>query len=371
VDGDLLIGTPEFDMNDEFAKKIAQKWDKDFLRMASAGIEIKEVSVEPSMLVPGQTRPTITKSKLLEVSIVDIGANDDALRLMKGGKVLTLASGEECDVLPLLAKPAEPATKVAQEKQNDNNNTINNNENMNEKINLALGLSKDATEAEALAAIVGLQSKAKEVETLQLAAITSAVNVAIAEKRITEANRDHFINLGKKDGINPRAFMGFVNRVTNGTKLDLGRIDLMTNFSFFEVPEAQAKTAISLLAGQEYDGRKVNVELTDGKDSGKGSRGGRGSRSAKSQDFKGGRGSRDERGSRKDKGDNRGKRGADRFKSVRSEHSKPNSGKPSREERGYTSKRGPKGVAEWAKFFEGQVESQPFYGEVAKKSKKK
>lgn len=201
TDGDLLIGTPEFDMNDEFAKKIAQKWDKDFLRMASAGIEIKEVSVEPSMLVSGQTRPTITKSKLLEVSIVDIGANDDALRLMKGGKVLTLASGEECDVLPLLAKPAEPATKVAQERQNDNNNTINNNENMNEKINLALGLSKDATEAEALAAIVGLQSKAKEVETLQLAAITSAVNVAIAEKRITEANREHFVNLGKKVGI--------------------------------------------------------------------------------------------------------------------------------------------------------------------------
>lgn len=202
-DGDLLIGTPEFDMNDEFAKKIAQKWDKDFLRMASAGIEIKEVSVEPSMLVPGQTRPTITKSKLVEVSIVDIGANDDALRLMKGGKVLTLASGEDCDVLPLLAKPAEPATKaqMAQGRRNDNIITINTNENMNEKINLALGLSKDATEAEALAAIVGLQSKAKEVETLQLAAITSAVNVAIAEKRITEANRDHFVALGKKVGI--------------------------------------------------------------------------------------------------------------------------------------------------------------------------
>ena len=183
-----------------------------------------------------------------------------------------------------------------------------------------------------------------------------------------------FINLGKKDGINPRAFMGFVNRVANGTKLDLGRIDLLTNFSFFEVPESQAKTAISLLAGQEYDGRKVNVELTDGKDSGKGSRGGKSSRGSK--DAKGTRGSKDskgskERGSRSERSDNRGKRGADRFKSVRSEHSKPNSGKPSREERGYTTKRGPKGVAEWAKFFEGQVESQPFYGEFAKKSKKK
>ena len=118
----------------------------------------------------------------------------------------------------------------------------------------------------------------------------------------------------------------------------------------------------------------IHLELTDGKDSGKGSRGGKSSRGSK--DAKGTRGSKDskgskERGSRSERSDNRGKRGADRFKSVRSEHSKPNSGKPSREERGYTTKRGPKGVAEWAKFFEGQVESQPFYGEFAKKSKKK
>ena len=31
------------------------------------------------MLVQGQTRPTITKSKLFEVSIADVGANDNAL----------------------------------------------------------------------------------------------------------------------------------------------------------------------------------------------------------------------------------------------------------------------------------------------------
>ena len=44
--------------------------------------------------------------------------------------------------------------------------------------------------------------------------------------------------------------------------------------------------------------------------------------------------------------------------------------KPSREERGYTAARGPKGAAEWAKFFEGQVESQPFYESFKKKKKK-
>ncbi len=178
-----------------------------------------------------------------------------------------------------------------------------------------------------------------------------------------------FINLGKKDGISPRAFMGFVNRVCKGTKLDLGRIDLMTNFSFFEVPESQAKTAISMLSGEEYDGRKVNVELTDNKES-KGSRGSRESKESKGRDSRDSRKSRESRESRNTRSDNRGKRGADRFKSVRSERSKP-SGKPSREERGYTSKRGPKGAAEWAKYFEGQVESQPFYNDVAKKNKKK
>ena len=44
--------------------------------------------------------------------------------------------------------------------------------------------------------------------------------------------------------------------------------------------------------------------------------------------------------------------------------------KPSREERGYTSARGPKGAQEWAKYFEGQVESQPFYEGMKKKKKK-
>lgn len=179
-----------------------------------------------------------------------------------------------------------------------------------------------------------------------------------------------FINLGKKDRINPKVFMGFINRVAQGKKVDLGRIDLMQNFSFFEVPEGQAQMVINLLSGQEFDGRQVNVELTDGSESAgssHGSRGGRGKRNAE-----GSRGSRggESRGSREGRDDRRGKRGAERFKSVRSE-GRAKTGKASREERGYSEKRGPKGQAEWAKYFEGQVEAQPFYNEFAKKGKKK
>ncbi|MCR5312485.1 MAG: DEAD/DEAH box helicase [Bacteroidaceae bacterium] len=174
-----------------------------------------------------------------------------------------------------------------------------------------------------------------------------------------------FINLGKKDGISPRAFMGFVNRVTKGTKITLGRIDLMTNFSFFEVPESQAQTAISLMSGSEFDGRKVNVELTDNKG---GNSNGYGERKSRySKDSKGTHESRNFRGD-----DRRGNRGKDRSKSGRSEaKSAKTTNKASREERGYTSKRGPKGASEWAKYFEGQVENQPFYKDLHKKDKKK
>ena len=186
-EGDKLIGTPVFDEKDEFALQIKQKWENGFLKMASAGIEIVETSDDPLLLLAGQTRPTITKSKLVEVSIVDIGANDDALQLTHEGKMLRLAAGEDNEVLPLI--------------HNSEFTIHNSNETNMKQILLALGLSESATEAEALSAIATLQKGAKEAETLRLSAITSAVNTAIAENRITEANRDHFVQLGKAVGI--------------------------------------------------------------------------------------------------------------------------------------------------------------------------
>lgn len=184
-----------------------------------------------------------------------------------------------------------------------------------------------------------------------------------------------FINLGKKDKINPKVFMGFINRVAEGKKIDLGRIDLMQNFSFFEVPESQAKMVVNVLAGTDFDGRTVNVEITEDSGSSEGKRGKESRETRKSRETRESRSSRKsresaDRGSREDR---RSKRGEERFKPVRPEVRKSESKgkKPSRAERGYSEKRGPKGPAEWAKYFEGQVESQPFYSEFAKKKKKK
>lgn len=189
IEGDNLIGTPIFDENDEFAKKIAQKWEDNFLRMASAGIDIIEHSSAPELILQGQTRPTITRCKLEEVSIVDIGGNDDALQLYHAGKLLQLAKGEDCEHLPLL----ELSTPQKEQPQKPHT--------MNKEFLQLLGLPETASESEELGALRLLKEKADKTETLTLASITAVVDAAVADKRITADAKEHFIQLGKNAGV--------------------------------------------------------------------------------------------------------------------------------------------------------------------------
>lgn len=202
TDGDRLIGTPVFDQNDEFAKKIESKWENGFLRMASAGIEIIETSDAPEHLLQGQTRRTITRCRLEEVSIVDMGGNDEALQLYdRSGKVLKLAAGEDNDALPLLVPEKKDAPSGTAPDGKDNNQPKKSTQSMNKEFLQLLGLSETATEQEAVGALRLLKEKADKVETLQLASITAVVDGAIAEKRITADKKEHFVNIGKAAGI--------------------------------------------------------------------------------------------------------------------------------------------------------------------------
>lgn len=199
-DGDALRGTPVFDEKDPFAKQIADKWEGGFLKMCSAGLDIVETSVDPVHLLPGQTRATVLRSKLTEVSIVDIGSNDDALQLTNSGQLLTLASGEACEALPLLElnKPEkEDNANGEQPAASINNNKIT----MKKETLQLLGLAENATEEQVHNAVQLLKQSADKAQSMELAAITSAVDQAIREKRITEAKRDHFIQLGKNVGV--------------------------------------------------------------------------------------------------------------------------------------------------------------------------
>lgn len=190
VDGDRLIGTPVFDMNDEFAKQIADKWNNGFLRMVSAGIEIRDTSTEPGMLLAGQTRPTITKSKLIEVSVVDIGSNDEALCLYDtAGRVLHLTAGGECEALPLMKTENYDNQSNIKEKR------------MNKELLNLLGLPTEATDEQVMKAVSGLKEQAERADALMLANLTALVDDAVSAKKITADKKEHFMNLGKTAGI--------------------------------------------------------------------------------------------------------------------------------------------------------------------------
>lgn len=189
IEDGTLYGTPVFDTDTEQERMIAAKWERGTLRMLSAGLEIIELSEDPALLVAGQTRPTISRCKLLEVSIVDIGANDDAMQVgfYREGKMLTLAAGEEHPDIPLL--------NLTQEKTNDNQPTTK--KRTMDKILLALGLATTATEEEAVTAINALRT---ERDNANLSRITDAVDAAVKQKRITDDKREHFIGLGRAVG---------------------------------------------------------------------------------------------------------------------------------------------------------------------------
>ena len=191
IDGDKLIGTPVFDESDEFARKIKAKWDNGILKMVSAGLEIIEQSADPKVLVEGQRYATVTRSKLIEVSIVDIGANDDAIVLYNDKHdIINLAQGKgEIFLTPI----KNPLNTIEMERK---------------QIALALGLNEAATEQEVLDTIAQLRKDAQDAVTLRQQAeqqrqeaIATLVDKAVAEGKFTADKKNHFVELGNKVGL--------------------------------------------------------------------------------------------------------------------------------------------------------------------------
>ena len=180
-----ITGEPVFDEATELSSQCRKQWDFGSLRMVSIGFEVIETSEDPKHLVPGQRYATVTKARLIEVSLVDIGANNDAIRLHKDGKLITLSEGAECP-LPLL-----------------NHNTNHNTRQEMDIKTLAqqLGLPETADEAAVTAKLAELKGSKEESdkmraenEQLKLAQLTAAVDPA--------DKKQHFIEMGKKLGIN-------------------------------------------------------------------------------------------------------------------------------------------------------------------------
>ena len=203
VEGQDVTGELVFDEATDLSRQLKKQWEFGSVKMVSANFQVLEASDDKQLLAEGQQRPTVTKSKLIEVSVVDIGGNDDAIVLTHEGKTISLSAGQNAidGVLPLLDNVSKTPLKNKEMELKD--------------LAIKLGLKETATEAEVNEKLASLSLAAgkvtaleNQVQTLQaqqqaveLAAVTRAVETAIAEKRLAADMKDHFVELGKKLGL--------------------------------------------------------------------------------------------------------------------------------------------------------------------------
>ena len=75
------------------------------------------------------------------------------------------------------------------------------------------------------------------------------------------------INVGKKQGLDPKGIIGILNDTRNLRNIEVGQIDIMNNFSFFEVPNDREQDVIPALDGARYKSQQIEIELAKPKPS--------------------------------------------------------------------------------------------------------
>jgi hypothetical protein len=204
VQGDKLVAYPEFDDDDDFAKRIEKKVEKGYLNGASIWLHPMAVSDEDTLKLPGQSGPTVTKWGVLEASIVDIPNCKNALAIRNGAGEKVLLSGD--------AKNADVLTYLKSLLPNTHTNTMD-----KKLLAVRLGLPEDASEAQISEKLTALLSQdaaklalKQENDTLkaeivrlkaeaQAQKVADLVEGAIREGKLAAGEKDHYVKLATAD----------------------------------------------------------------------------------------------------------------------------------------------------------------------------
>ena len=83
--------------------------------------------------------------------------------------------------------------------------------------------------------------------------------------RATDENMTRFfINLGRKDKLNPATLIGLINDQKIADKIEIGAIDILDTFSFFEIDKNFEEQTLEAFSSNraDFNGRSVNIEIT-------------------------------------------------------------------------------------------------------------
>ena len=74
-----------------------------------------------------------------------------------------------------------------------------------------------------------------------------------------------FINLGMKNDLTPTRLIGLINKTLNSNDADVGAIEIMKKFAFFDIEQGVVNKLVDKLHGQEHEGVKVQLEISTDK----------------------------------------------------------------------------------------------------------
>lgn len=180
--GKQILADAVFD-SDDFSQMIAQKVENSTLRMASVGARPIETSTDAKYIKQGQRYETVLKWTLKEASIVNIGANNNALAMS------AVLYDNEDSIIELSDAATSPLKELSTKT-----------ENMNKELLTALELSEAATPDE-----VATKVKAILADNVQLTNDKTALQgkldaIADAEKEAQLTAYKDELKLAAKDG---------------------------------------------------------------------------------------------------------------------------------------------------------------------------
>jgi ATP-dependent RNA helicase DeaD len=74
-----------------------------------------------------------------------------------------------------------------------------------------------------------------------------------------------FFNMGKKNGINKRKIIDLVNEHLPNKSAEIGDIEVMKNFSFFEVDKRYEKQILKSMKNAKFMGQRIGIDIAKGK----------------------------------------------------------------------------------------------------------
>ncbi|MBU2019316.1 MAG: DEAD/DEAH box helicase [Bacteroidetes bacterium] len=93
------------------------------------------------------------------------------------------------------------------------------------------------------------------------------------ERREEDKNKTRFfVNIGRRDGLNPGGLLRIICDTTNLNSSKIGRIEILPSFSFFEADNEDSNVIIEKANGADYEGNTISIEITKEKSTGGGER---------------------------------------------------------------------------------------------------